>query len=214
MDSAEKIINLEFGLSQLSGNKTLFLRLLQKFADEYQHASDKLQTLLDNCDWQEARVYIHTIKGVSSNLGINQLHLTCKEAENELKAQESVPASLPALKQTVVVTLDAIATLQANPALLDDLQAAEAAMNAPAAGHQDSEPAVATAGTTVSPASDPQTGQAPAAFIQALEQSEFIAQDQLDSWLAATTQDPALQQTLRDAIDELDYDTALNLIRG
>ena len=50
MDSAEKIINLEFGLSQLSGNKTLFLRLLQKFADEYQHASDKLQTLLDNCD--------------------------------------------------------------------------------------------------------------------------------------------------------------------
>ncbi len=219
MSSAEKTINLEFGLSQLSGNKTLFLRLLQKFADEYQQASDKLQSMVDNQQWQEARLYAHTIKGVASNLGFTRLHLACKETEAELKADAAAPVSLPELKTAMDETLALLAALQANPALLDNPQTAfsidPSADVAPVAEAAKEQSAVAPASDAASSApADNASLAAPEAFIRALEQSEFIAQDQLDNWLDQTTSDNALQQTLRDAIDELDYDTALDLLRA
>ncbi len=206
MSSAEQTINLEFGLSQLSGNKTLFLRLLQKFADEYQQASDKLQSMVDDQQWQEARLYTHTIKGVASNLGFTRLHLASKETEAELKADATVPASLPELKAAMDETLVLLAKLQANPALLDNPQTA-LSPSSDASVDEDMSPSATTAEGAGNTA-------APDAFIRALEQSEFIAQDQLDNWLEQTTSDTALQQTLRDAIDELDYDSALALLRA
>ena len=213
MSSAEKTINLEFGLSQLSGNKTLFLRMMQKFADEYQHSSDKLQSMVDNQAWQEARLYAHTIKGVASNLGFTRLHMACKETEAELKADAAAPASLPELKAAMDETLVLLAELQANPAVLDNPQAfsAESAVAKPVSEQPKRTPS-SVSGSAEMPAAT--SGAAPEAFIRALEQSEFIAQEQLDSWLDQTTSDNALQQTLRDAIDELDYDTALDLLRA
>ena len=204
MNSAEKTIDLEFGLSQLSGNKTLFLRLMQKFADEYQQASDKLQLMVDQQQWQESRLYAHTIKGVASNLGFTRLHLACKETEAELKVNAASPESLPELKAAMDQTLALLDELQANPSLLDN-PGAEPAAEQQVAHSEGKMENIATDSSNVS---------APEGFIRALEQSEFIAQDQLDSWLDATTSDKALQQTLRDAIDELDYDTALTLLRA
>ncbi|MEG3767621.1 Hpt domain-containing protein [Alteromonas sp. 14N.309.X.WAT.G.H12] len=194
MDSATEIIDLEFGLSQLNGNKTLFLRLLQKFADEYQHSEDKLNTMLQNGQWQEAKNHLHTIKGVAGNLGITRLHQACKQTETELKAQSAIPSTFPSFCLTLSATLSYVTQLQQTPSLIDSPTKATSSTNAPAT----------------------QEGKiaAPETFIQALEQNEFIAQDQLDEWLNETTSDLALQQTVKDAIDELDYDTALTLIRG
>ncbi|MBU2978062.1 Hpt domain-containing protein [Alteromonas sp. C1M14] len=197
MDSAAKIIDLEFGLSQLSGNKTLFLRLLQKFADEYQDSEDKLNTMLRNEQWQEAKIHLHTIKGVAGNLGISRLHQACKQTEDELKANPGTPSSFSAFCFTLSTTLSYIDELHQTPSLID-------------APPQRSPQATATSPLPTNESSL----LAPEAFIQALEQSEFIAQDQLDEWLTETTSDPALQQSVRDAIDELDYDTALTLVRG
>lgn len=213
MSSADKTINLAFGLSQLSGNKTLFLRLLQKFADEYQQASDKLQSMVDNQEWQEARLYTHTIKGVASNLGFTRLHLACKETEAELKADAAVPASLPELKTAMDETLGVLAELQANPAILDNPDTAFSADASPQAPYENEVASTASGAESVGAAQD-HVATVPEGFIRALEQSEFIAQDQLDSWLDQVTADQAFQQTLRDAIDELDYDTALALLRA
>lgn len=197
MDSATEIIDLEFGLSQLNGNKTLFLRLLQKFADEYQHSEDKLNTMLQNGQWQEAKTHLHTLKGVAGNLGITRLHQACKQTETELKAQSAVPSTFPSFCLALSATLSYVAQLQQAPSLIDSPTQAPSAASS-------MNPPVAHEGKIA----------APETFIQALEQNEFIAQDQLDKWLNETTSDLALQQTVKDAIDELDYDTALRLIRG
>ena len=198
MSSSDKIIDLAFGISQLSGNKTLFLRLMQKFADEYQQAEDKLRIMLNEGKWDDARVYIHTIKGVAGNLGFTMLFTACKQAEDELKQAKQTPSTFPSLCDALTATLGFIAQLQANPELMDNPDA----------------PQSATAQPVAEPAPIETAGDAPTGFIRALKQSEFIAQEQLDAWLADTTADTNKQQAIRDAIDELDYDTALTLVRG
>ena len=196
MESSDTLIDLKFGLSQLSGNSSLLLRLLQKFSDEYVGAEDKLTLLFTQQNWDAARTYFHTIKGVAGNLGINQLHQASRQAENELKSLSEPPASFPFFCETLNATLSYIQTLQANPALLEE----------GGSGTQETEQSL-----SVEPAS---TIAAPDDFIRALEQNEFIAQEQLDAWLAVSTPDSGKQQQIRDAIDDLDYENALTLLKN
>ncbi|MBU3022338.1 Hpt domain-containing protein [Aestuariibacter sp. A3R04] len=194
MDSSDTLIDLKFGLSQLSGNSELFLRLLQKFSDEYVTAEDKLSLFFNQHNWDSARTYLHTIKGVAGNLGITKLHHASRQAENELKSASEPPASFHLFCDTLRATLTYIQTLQASPVLLNgDIPAEQA----------DESELQRSSETT-----------APDDFIRALAQNEFIAQEQLDAWLAVSTPDSGKQQQIRDAIDDLDYDNALALLKN
>lgn len=201
MDSSDTLIDLKFGLSQLSGNSTLLLRLLQKFSDEYIDAENKLTLLFTQQNWDGARTYLHTIKGVAGNLGITQLHQASRQAENEIKSVPELPASFPFFCETLSATLTYIQTLQANPGLLE-----EGGLEKEVPGKAETEnDTTAEAATNIA---------APDDFIRALEQNEFIAQEQLDAWLAASTSDSEMQQQIRDAIDDLDYENALALLNS
>ena len=46
MDQSATVLDIEFGMSQLSGNKTLLLTLLNKFSDEYRGLDDDLQSFM------------------------------------------------------------------------------------------------------------------------------------------------------------------------
>ena len=50
---------------------------------------------------------------------------------------------------------------------------------------------------------------AKAALINALKASEFIPQAQLDDWLNAIYADPSVRNSIREHIDDLDYQSAL-----
>ncbi|MCU7555110.1 Hpt domain-containing protein [Alteromonas sp. ASW11-19] len=109
------LIDLEFGISQLSGNRALLLTLLNKFSDEYRQTDDKLQQLCASDDFDAARAHIHTLKGVAGNLGLRALHVACKEQEDALKAENTLPENYDTFIAVLNDTLGAISLLDDNP---------------------------------------------------------------------------------------------------
>ena len=183
MTQAITLIDLEFGISQLSGNKALLLTLLGKFSDEYRQTDDKMQEYFSQRDFTAARTHIHTLKGVAGNLGLNALFQASKVLDDALKQADAVPEQYPAFVVILSDTLDAIARL-------DD--------------------STSPADTT----SDEADTAAKAALINALKASEFIPQTQLDDWLNAIYSDASVRETVRGHIDELDYQSALNILEA
>lgn len=181
MNQPVSIIDLEFGLSQLSGNRALLDKLLKRFEDEYRQFPDQLDAQLANNDFTGAQSKLHTLKGVTGNLGLNALHHASRLAENEIKDNGRPPASLGELYATLDKTLAEITQLTSGEV---------------------------SGGTSASQSADK------AAFVQALRKNEFIPASQLDTWLNAATQDDARRQSIREAVDELDYDTAISLLES
>lgn len=179
MNSTSQIIDLDFGLSQLSGNRALLLKLLQKFADEYRQLPVQLDLAFSETRWDDARVLVHTLKGVAGNLGCKALFDEARAFENHLKNQTSVPENVARFRQVHQLTLSTIDEL--NDQTVDSLQSS-------------------------APTAQPQ------ALLSALKQHEFIPQSQLDEWLNALNTNAAHREAIRDAIDELDYEQAIELI--
>jgi HPt (histidine-containing phosphotransfer) domain-containing protein len=100
------IFDAQFALNQFSGNQSLLLKILEKFVQQYQHFETLLVEHLQQKDLHAAKQEVHTIKGVSGNLGMKALHHACKEFEENLthKATEhSLEEFLKTFKQTLTL---------------------------------------------------------------------------------------------------------------
>ena len=190
--SNDSVIDTQFGLNQLSGNEALLITLLSKFAEEYASAGQKIENLIAQKNWEEARVYLHTLKGVSGNLGCNKLHEQTRLAEQFMKSNSSAPPNLS----------DALSVLSSTLSTIEQIKAA---------GTIDIAPGVNTEATE--PASHDQvtTAQTNSGLTTALENHEFIPHEQLEPWLNELSTD--IREEVREAIDELDYDFALQLLK-
>lgn len=85
MSNENLTIDLDFGLSQLSGNRDLLIKMFDRFCSDYAPFAGELQALADSENMQELRMKVHTIKGVAGNLGFRALHTASKTLENEIK---------------------------------------------------------------------------------------------------------------------------------
>ncbi|MCW8093122.1 Hpt domain-containing protein [Alteromonas sp. ASW11-130] len=186
MSNTQTVIDLEFGIAQLSGNKSLLFTLLKKFADEYAETEQKLNNMFENEEWESARALLHTLKGVTGNLGINALHHESKDVEDYLKAHTGVPPSYPIFLSILRETLETIDKLGVEPAPT----------------------------SSVSSSSTPNANEDKDDFLRALKNSEFIPEDQLGKWIKAATSDTSKQQAIKDAVDELDYQRAIDLVNA
>ncbi|GAC13436.1 Hpt domain-containing protein [Aliiglaciecola lipolytica] len=90
MDKREQIIDLDFAMSQLSGNKSLLIKLLVKFNDQYKDLAKQLTEYTENSDFKSYKEVIHTVKGVTGNLGLNALHFAAKDLETAVINQSSL----------------------------------------------------------------------------------------------------------------------------
>lgn len=181
------LIDVEFGISQLSGNKELFLTLLGKFSDEYQNTVEKVNELVKQQAWSEARVLVHTIKGVAGNLGCNELHASCKVFEGELKQGVYETSSHVSFDYALTATIEMIAALQ-SPVEVE---------NTPAP--QKDEVVI-------------DRFSARDSLLTALRANEFIPPDQLDAWLDGLGIDSAQRQNIIEAVDDLDYPEAEQIV--
>ncbi len=68
-------INTSKGLRHLAGNKKLYLKLLNDFRTNYRNVD------LNDLDVQKFKIAVHTLKGLSGNIGANNLHTILKELE-------------------------------------------------------------------------------------------------------------------------------------
>ena len=112
MDIREhRLIDLEFALNQLNGNQALLFQLFQRFVKEYQSANDKITEYKQDAKPQQHRDYVHTLKGVTGNLGMSALMNACKEYEITLKGLDSSSQSEQHFFQTLADTIDNINSL-------------------------------------------------------------------------------------------------------
>jgi HPt (histidine-containing phosphotransfer) domain-containing protein len=102
--SDSSIFDAQFAVNQFSGNQSLLVQILGKFIQQYQNFDTLLSEYLLKDDFNAAKQQVHTIKGVSGNLGMKALHHACKAFEENLANQESgltLEEFLPIFKQTL-----------------------------------------------------------------------------------------------------------------
>ena len=181
MEQSTTVLDIDFGMSQLSGNKKLLFTLLGKFTDEYRSLDADLQAHVAKGDFNEAYSLVHTLKGVTGNLGLFALHNASKPIESSFRNDKRVAEEYPAF----------VAVLNETIATVDTL------INEPEA-------------TTPAPANGAAAEQARKQLLSALKASEFIAQDKLDEWLDAIALPQDKRAAIIDAVDELDYEEAIS----
>jgi HPt (histidine-containing phosphotransfer) domain-containing protein len=114
------IFDTQFAINQFSGNETLLVKILDNFIQQYQHFDMLLTEHLQQQDLNTANQQIHTLKGVSGNLGMKALYQACKDFEVNLANQETANTLddfLQVFKQTlsVIKSFSAEKGIQENP---------------------------------------------------------------------------------------------------
>lgn len=73
-------------LSRLSGSEDLLGRLLEKFRVTYHDSRGRLIGFLSDGNREDAYRFVHSMKGVSSNLGICSLYRLAVTLENSMRS--------------------------------------------------------------------------------------------------------------------------------
>jgi len=66
-------VNVEEGVTRLGGNGTLYRKMLLKFEQSQRDAANKIQDAVDQQEWESAKHWAHTLKGVAANLAAHPL---------------------------------------------------------------------------------------------------------------------------------------------
>ncbi|MBU3914698.1 response regulator, partial [bacterium] len=82
-------IDVTAGLKSCNNNYNLYQRLLFRFLDTYPQFENKLTDELTNQRYTEVRQMIHTLKGVSGNLGALTLYQYAGELESKIKNEDT-----------------------------------------------------------------------------------------------------------------------------
>ena len=80
-------LNIEDGLERVLGNRRLYLKLLLRFYEEQQDDVTSVKQALDTGDYHLAGRLVHSIKGVSSNIGAKNLQHKAEVLEKTIKEQ-------------------------------------------------------------------------------------------------------------------------------
>ncbi len=98
-------IDIPGGLARVAGNRKLYRSLLVKLHESNHDALARLRDLLESGALHDARILVHTVKGVAGNIGATRLHDAAAAVEAPLAAAE-VPDS--ALLDTFRTELDIV----------------------------------------------------------------------------------------------------------
>jgi HPt (histidine-containing phosphotransfer) domain-containing protein len=88
LQTSKPLLDIAFALSQLSGNAQLLNKMLKRFASEYENSAVSVSALIAQDNYAEAKIQIHTAKGITGNLGLIALFEHCKALELQIKEQE------------------------------------------------------------------------------------------------------------------------------
>lgn len=94
--NALKHIDVEDGLMRVTGNFDLYHRILVKFYENHKDLVKKVEDTIAVGAYEECRMIVHTIKGVSGNIGAHTLRASAEQLEYAVrdKANESIPAAI------------------------------------------------------------------------------------------------------------------------
>jgi two-component system sensor histidine kinase/response regulator len=103
-------IDVADGLNRVAGNRKLYRSLLGQFVDQQADAVSAIRASLAREDFVLAERFMHTLKGVSGNLGAKALSGLAAELERSLKDRNarSLEAGLSGLAAELAPTMEAI----------------------------------------------------------------------------------------------------------
>ena len=107
-------IDLASGLTRVGGNQKLFLELLTKFRSTHSQAVNKIRQALADGDSSLGERMAHTLKGVSGNIGANDLYMAARVMEMAIKNEDpdDVEGLLDQLTLALEQVLVSIASLE------------------------------------------------------------------------------------------------------
>ncbi|PVV05913.1 MAG: hypothetical protein B6D77_17300 [gamma proteobacterium symbiont of Ctena orbiculata] len=84
-------IDLQWGLQRVGGNRRLFRNLLKEFVANHSHDIAKLEKNLQHAELDNAKRTLHTLEGVSGNIGAHSLQQASKDLHFELTKEGNSP---------------------------------------------------------------------------------------------------------------------------
>lgn len=190
----ETLFDTEFGLNQLSGNRELLIKMLDRFAADYASVGQELQDAVAQQDIATGKAKAHTIKGVAGNLGLWKLHHSSKELEELFKAPDSdFTTCLASFNQVMSDTFAALEQFKTGDSAPDD---------------------TATATDSEETQSSGSPADAKAELTALLEGFEFIDADKLQQLLQNAGIAEDKHGEITQAISDLDYPTAIELLNS
>jgi len=105
-------ISIASGLSRVAGNKLLYMKLLCKFKDGQENAVEQIKTALRMGDIETAARLAHTVKGVSGNLGGNDLYQAAAQLEKAIKEGKTLDLVMPEFDSHLKVVMDGIRVVE------------------------------------------------------------------------------------------------------
>jgi two-component system sensor histidine kinase/response regulator len=97
-------ISVKSGLKRVSGNRKLYRNLLGKFHQNHADAAEAIRRALDKNDIETATRLTHTVKGVSGNIGAQELHIAATNLNNALR--QGITKTIPALLEVFSESLN------------------------------------------------------------------------------------------------------------
>ncbi len=105
-------INIKDGLNRFQGNQSLLRKLLNKFSVNHGNMVAEIDTAIASGDRQTAIHLAHTLKGVSGNIGAQQLYKATKKLEAAIKTEEAgMDECLNDVSKEMARVISGIATL-------------------------------------------------------------------------------------------------------
>ena len=130
MPEQPQLVDYEFGLKQLGGNAKLLNKMLGKFKDQFVDSPSYVEQKVKEGDFEQAKMKVHTAKGITGNLGLNALFSCCKALEVELKQASAPPPLMAEFSELMTATIASIDELSENAESVTEARVSEINPNA------------------------------------------------------------------------------------
>lgn len=106
-------IVISSGLSRVGGNKQLYAKLLCKFRNGQEKAAQKIRAAFQSGEKEKAVQLAHTVKGVSGNLGAEELYRVSAELEKAImEGSQNIESPLVEFSAQLELVMEGIKVLE------------------------------------------------------------------------------------------------------
>ncbi|MBF0450886.1 MAG: response regulator [Candidatus Magnetomorum sp.] len=111
--SSSSLLNRPDGLARVSYQEQTYLKILTSFVRDFSDCAVRIKTAYEQKLYADAQNLIHTLKGVSGNLGAKAVHENCYQLEKKIKETDgtNIIAHIQQLEKILAETITEIERL-------------------------------------------------------------------------------------------------------
>lgn len=106
-------LDVELGLKRVLGKQKSYLNLLRKYVEGQKSFKQEIISAVDQRDMNTAERIAHTLKGVSGNIGANQLQEQAKMLEDAISNNQDFEEIMSLIQETAALLATLIAAIEA-----------------------------------------------------------------------------------------------------